>query len=103
MPSRSGPTLRHLLDQEALLLELGDVLWYLALIGSLFGWSLEQLVVATIAKLRKRYPEGFETARCNPGEEGHETSKNATFLPWREDVPLAPPTGGKWCPFSAFC
>ncbi len=63
MPSRSGPTLRHLLDQEALLLELGDVLWYLALIGSIFDWSLEQMVTATIAKLRKRYPDGFETAR----------------------------------------
>jgi NTP pyrophosphatase (non-canonical NTP hydrolase) len=55
----------HLLDQEALLLELGDVLWYLALIGSVFGWELEQMVEANVAKLRKRYPEGFEGARAS--------------------------------------
>jgi len=62
-PSRSGPILRHLLDQEARLVELGDVLWYLALIGSIFDWSLEEMVAANVAKLRKRYPEGFEAAR----------------------------------------
>ncbi len=72
MRSRSGLTLRHLLDQEALLLELGDVLWYLALIGSLFDWSLEQLVAANVAKLRKRSLEGFETARSIHLEEGSE-------------------------------
>ncbi len=53
----------HLLDQEALLLEMGDVLWYLALIGSVFGWELEELVEANVDKLRKRYPDGFEAAR----------------------------------------
>ncbi len=54
----------HLLDQKALLfLELRDVLWYLALISSVFGWPLEHLVAANVAKLRKRYPEGFETER----------------------------------------
>jgi hypothetical protein len=42
---------------------LGDVLWYLALIGSIFDWSLEQMMMTNVAKLRKRYPDGFETAR----------------------------------------
>ncbi len=62
MRSRSGPTLRHLPDQEARLVELGDVLWDLALIGSIFGWTLEEMVEANVAKLRKRSPEGFEVA-----------------------------------------
>ena len=53
----------HVLDQKAVLLELGDVLWYLALIGSVFGWALEEVVAANVAKLRKRYPDGFEEAR----------------------------------------
>jgi len=44
--------------------ELGDVLWDLALIGSIFGWTLEEMVAANIAKLRKRSPEGFEVAHC---------------------------------------
>ncbi len=39
------------------------MLWYLALIGSIFDWTLEQMVAANVAKLRKRYPEGFEAAR----------------------------------------
>jgi hypothetical protein len=39
------------------------VLWYQVLIGSIFDWSLEQMVAANVAKLRKRYPEGFEAAR----------------------------------------
>ncbi len=60
----------HLLDQKALLLELGDVLWYLVLVGSVFGWSLEQLVAANVVKLRKRYPDGFETVRSVHREEG---------------------------------
>jgi hypothetical protein len=51
-----------LLDQEAL--------WYLVLIGSLFGWELSQMVAANVARLRKRSPEGFETARSIPREEG---------------------------------
>jgi NTP pyrophosphatase (non-canonical NTP hydrolase) len=59
----------HLLDQEALLLELGDVPWCLVLVGSVFGWSLEQLVAANVVKLRKRYPDGFETARSSSREE----------------------------------
>jgi hypothetical protein len=50
-------------------LELGDVLWYLALIGSIFGWTLEQMVAANIAKLRKRSPDGFEAARSVGREE----------------------------------
>jgi MazG nucleotide pyrophosphohydrolase domain len=54
---------RHLFDQGARLMELGDVLWSLVLLGSLFDWSLEQMVAANVAKLRKRSPEGFEAAR----------------------------------------
>ncbi len=52
----------HLLDQKARLVEMGDVLWYLVLIGSVFGWELEQMVEANVAKLHKRYPYGFEVA-----------------------------------------
>jgi NTP pyrophosphatase (non-canonical NTP hydrolase) len=40
----------------------GDVLWYLVLIGSVFGWELEQMVEANVVKLRRRYPEGGEGA-----------------------------------------
>lgn len=38
------------------------MLWYLVLIGSIFDWTLEEMVAANVAKLRNRYPEGFEVA-----------------------------------------
>jgi hypothetical protein len=39
------------------------------LIESLFDWSLEEMVAATLAKLRERSPAGFETARSVHREE----------------------------------
>lgn len=43
--------------------ELGDTLWYLTRLANLFGYSLEDIASMNIAKLKKRYPEGFsETA-----------------------------------------
>jgi hypothetical protein len=46
------------------------MLWSLALIGSILDWSLEQVVIANIAKLRKRYPDGFDTAHSIHREQG---------------------------------
>lgn len=49
----------HELDDDKLLKEMGDVLWYLAAIATLRGFSLEQVAALNISKLRARYPEGF--------------------------------------------
>ena len=43
--------------------ELGDILWYLTWLCSEFGLSLEEVANANIAKLRKRYPDGFSVDR----------------------------------------
>jgi len=40
--------------------EVGDVLFYLARIAREKGFSLEQAAIMNIAKLRARYPDGFE-------------------------------------------
>lgn len=39
--------------------ELGDVLWYLSQIASSAGLTLEEIAIANIEKLKKRFPNGF--------------------------------------------
>ena len=53
----------HELDREHLKRELGDIAWYLAEAATALGVSLEDILTANIEKLKKRYPEGFETER----------------------------------------
>lgn len=47
------------LDSENLKKEVGDVLWYLAYVSKLHGFTLEDAATTNIEKLRKRYPNGF--------------------------------------------
>lgn len=53
----------HELDREHLIKELGDVAWYLAEAATALDVSLEEVLQANIDKLKKRYPDGFETKR----------------------------------------
>lgn len=45
-----------------LAMELGDILWYLALAADALGYDLEFIAAQNLDKLSKRYPAGF------PGE-----------------------------------
>lgn len=42
--------------------ELGDVLWYIAGLASHYGLTLDDIVLANIDKLQKRYPNGWQNA-----------------------------------------
>lgn len=53
----------HALDTPELRKELGDVLWYVALACDALGLSMGEVMEANIAKLRRRYPDGFSSAR----------------------------------------
>ena len=53
----------HELDRERLAKELGDIAWYLAEAATALDLSLEDILQANIAKLKKRYPEGFDETR----------------------------------------
>lgn len=53
----------HGLDHEHLKRELGDVLWMVSELASAEGWSLSGVAMVNVEKLRKRYPEGFESER----------------------------------------
>ena len=47
----------------ALIDELGDVLWYIAETASAIGVDMETVAKHNIAKLARRYPEGFDEDR----------------------------------------
>ena len=51
------------LDQDALLKELGDCLWYLGAFATVLSLSLDDIAQRNIDKLRRRYPEGFDPER----------------------------------------
>ena len=53
----------HRLDREKLAKELGDIAWYLAETATALDLSLEDIFAANIEKLKKRYPEGFDSQR----------------------------------------
>ena len=53
----------HALDREKLAKELGDICWYLAETATALDLSLEDIMIANIEKLRRRYPEGFDSNR----------------------------------------
>ena len=53
----------HDLDKEKLAKELGDIAWYLAEAATALDMDLDDIFAANIEKLRKRYPEGFDTSR----------------------------------------
>lgn len=53
----------HDLEKEKLAKELGDIAWYLAEAATALDMDLEDIFAANIEKLRKRYPEGFDTDR----------------------------------------
>ena len=49
----------HELDYGKLKKEMGDVAWYLACLAYIFRLDLDDIAQANIAKLERRYPDGF--------------------------------------------
>lgn len=58
------------IDLEHLQKELGDVMWYIAMICDSCGLDMECVMETNIEKLKARYPEGFDTFRANHREVG---------------------------------
>lgn len=72
MVGESAETLEHMkkvldqghdLDEDKLIEEAGDALWYIAKLARYCGVSLEELAQRNIDKLRRRYPDGFDEER----------------------------------------
>lgn len=50
--------------------ELGDIMWYIALMCNACGYDLNDIMEMNIEKLKKRYPEGFDIHKANHRQEG---------------------------------
>ena len=53
----------HELDKSHLAKELGDIAWYLAEAATALDLPLEEIFQANLDKLKKRYPEGFDSQK----------------------------------------
>lgn len=53
----------HELNRAKLIEELGDVAWYIARTATALGVDLDGIFAGNIAKLKRRYPEGFTEER----------------------------------------
>lgn len=53
------------MDEVAFKKELGDICWYIAMMCEACGYKLEDIMEMNIEKLRKRYPDGFDTEKAN--------------------------------------
>ena len=58
------------LDKEHLKKEIGDVMWYVAMICESAGFDLDDVLQTNVDKLKARYPEGFDTYLANHRKEG---------------------------------
>lgn len=53
-------TVAHNNDQrEGMKENLGDTLWYIAMICNFYGWDLKDVFEENVKKLEKRFPKGF--------------------------------------------
>ena len=61
-------TFAHDNNQEAGIKEnIGDTLWYAAMICNFFNWNLEEVLDENIEKLKKRFPQGFTSDKIARG------------------------------------
>ena len=53
----------HDFDKEKFANELGDIAWYLAEAATAIDTDLETILQMNIEKLKKRYPDGFDSEK----------------------------------------
>jgi len=72
-------TFIHENDQKKGIKEnLGDTLWYAAMISNFFNWDLQEVLNENISKLEKRYEQkGFTEEKAK---------RNNTMIDWNEKV-----------------
>ena len=51
--------------KEGIKENIGDMLWYAAMICNFFNWNMQEVLNENIEKLKKRFPEGFNYESVN--------------------------------------
>lgn len=61
-------TVSHKNDQKSGIREnIGDTLWYSAMICNFYGWELQEILEENLEKLKDRYPRGFTLKNAQRG------------------------------------
>lgn len=58
------------LDEIHFQKELGDIMWYIALMCEACGYDMDRIMQMNIKKLKSRYPEGFNVYAANHRHKG---------------------------------
>lgn len=53
------------LDKDHLKKEIGDVMWYVAMLCESFDFNIDEILKINVCKLKSRYPDGFDTEKAN--------------------------------------
>ena len=61
--------------QEGIKENIGDSLWYMAMLCNVFNWDLDEILKENIDKLKKRYPGGFTL---------EDAQRQGTKIDWNE-------------------
>lgn len=59
----------HTFDIEKLKSEMGDMMWYFAMLCDFFNIKFEDILQANVQKLLKRYPDGFDAEKSKNRKE----------------------------------
>ena len=70
-------TFMHSNDKkEGIRENIGDTLWYAAMICNFFNWELQDILDENILKLKERYPSGFTLENAK---------RNGEMIDWNEE------------------
>ena len=70
-------TFAHKKNQEQGIREnLGDMMWYAAMICNFFDWNMDEVLEENVRKLEQRYKEGFTEK---------DAGRNGTMIDWNEE------------------
>lgn len=84
-----GDAIKHRcsVDREVVIKEIGDVLWYAAALCTKLNIPLSEVMEGNIAKLKRRFPDGWSTERSINRDVSPECPRASPVIPGATEVP----------------